>query len=143
MPSLRVNIKKLHPDAKAPFYATPGSAGCDFYSIEDVTLAPEETKKIRTGIAIEIPTGYFTKLEGRSGLSARGLLLTGGVIDADYRGEVHIVLHNSTKMPFFIEKGDRIAQGVLMPILQANFHEVDKLSETQRGAGGFQSTGIK
>ena len=138
-----IPLKKMHPDAKAPLYATPGAAGCDFYSVEEVSVAPGETKKIRSGIALEIPEGYFMKLEGRSGFSAKGMITPGGVIDSDYRGEVHIVLHNTTKLPFAIEKGDRIAQGVLMAIQQASFREVYELSETSRGSGGFQSTGLK
>jgi dUTP pyrophosphatase len=139
--NLIVMHKKLHPDAKTPFYATTGSAGCDFYSVEEIIIMPGETKKIRTGIALEIPEGYFMNLEGRSGLSAKGIVKSGGVIDSDYRGEVHIVLHNSTKEQFKIEKGDRIAQGVMMKVQQAHFHEVSELSETARGTGGFQSTG--
>lgn len=136
-------IKKTHPDAKTPLYATDGSAGCDFYSVENITLQPGETKKIRTGITLEIPKGYFMRMEGRSGLSARGFITAGGVIDSDYRGEVHIILHNSTQQPFPIEKGDRIAQGTFLEVLQAHFHEVSELSETERGTGGFQSTGKK
>lgn len=138
-----VKLKKVHPDAKIPFYATNGSAGCDFYSIEEITLQPGETKKIRTGIAVEIPQDFFLKVEGRSGFSSRGILQAGGVIDSDYRGEIHIVLHNSTRETVKLEKGDRIAQGILMPIFQAYFQEVNELSKTTRGTGGFQSTGIK
>lgn len=136
-------IKKVHPDAKVPLYATDGSAGCDFYSVEEVILASGETKKIRTGIALQIPEGYFMRMEGRSGLSAKGIIKAGGVIDSDYRGEVHIILYNSTKEPFLIEKGDRIAQGTFIEVLQAHFHEVSELSKTDRGTGGFQSTGKK
>lgn len=138
-----VLIKKIHPDAKTPLYATDGSAGCDFYSIEEVTLAPGETKKIRTGVTLEIPQGYFMRMEGRSGFSAKGIIKAGGVIDSDYRGEVHIILYNSTSKPFPITKGDRIAQGTFIQVLQPHFHEVSELSETERGTGGFQSTGLK
>ena len=138
-----IMLKQTHPDARKPFYATNGSAGCDFYSVEDVLLAPGETKKIRTGIAMEIPEGYFLKMEGRSGLSSKGIFQAGGVIDSDYRGEVHIVLYNSTPSPFSIQKGDRIAQGVVVQINQAHFAQVDALSKTERGEGGFQSTGLR
>lgn len=136
-------LKKVHPDAKTPLYATDGSAGCDFYSVEEITLQPGETKKIRTGIALEIPPGYFMRMEGRSGFSAKGIIKAGGVIDSDYRGEIHIILYNGTKEPFPITKGDRIAQGTFIEVLQAHFHEVGELSTTDRGTGGFQSTGIR
>ncbi len=143
MPKLEIKIKRVHADAKIPIYATEGSAGCDFYSVEEIIIAPHETRKIKTGISVEIPSGYFIRLEGRSGLSAKGILKAGGVIDSDYRGEIHIVLYNSTPEMFKIEKGDRIAQGVVTPIMQASFNEVNELSQTTRGEGGFQSTGIK
>ncbi len=141
MDSLIIKFKKTNPEAKIPIYATEGSAACDFYSVEDVILNPRETRKIKTGIAIEIPYGYFMKLEGRSGLSSKGIMKVGGVVDSDYRGEVHIILHNSTEVPCKIEKGDRIAQGILMKINKARFVEVEELSETARGEGGFESTG--
>ncbi|HLC54123.1 MAG TPA: dUTP diphosphatase [Candidatus Nanoarchaeia archaeon] len=143
MQKTTLKLKKLHLEAKTPIYATEGSAGCDFYSVEETIILPGETKKIRTGIALEIPAGYFMKLEGRSGFSSKGLIKTGGVIDSDYRGEIHIVLYNSTPVQFTIGKGDRIAQGILMSINQTSFEEVNELSETKRGGGGFQSTGLK
>jgi dUTP pyrophosphatase len=138
-----VKIKRLHEDAKIPFYATDGSAGCDIYSVEECVIAPGETKRIPTGIAIEVPDGYFFKIEGRSGLSSKGLIKSGGIIDSDYRGEVQVILHNITAEAFKIEKGDRIAQGMLLPISKISFIESHTLSETKRGFGGFQSTGIK
>lgn len=136
-----VNLKKMHPEAKVPFYATAGSAGCDFYATETAQILPGETKKIKTGIALEIPQGFVLKLEGRSGLSSKGILKAGGIIDSDYRGEIQVLLHNSTTQPFAIEKGDRIAQGVFSPVPQAQFRETEELSDTQRGTGGFESTG--
>lgn len=138
-----VKIKRLHDDAKIPFYATDGAAGCDIYSIEACVIAPGETKKIPTGIAMEVPDGYYFKIEGRSGMSAKGIIKSGGVIDSDYRGEIHIVLHNITSQPFTIEKGDRIAQGMILPCSKISFIESHTLSETKRGTGGFQSTGLK
>jgi dUTP pyrophosphatase len=140
---LIVMFKSVHPSSHVPLYATDGSAGCDFYSVESMILQPGETRKIRTGIAIEIPRGYFLKLEGRSGLSSRGILASGGVVDSDYRGEIHIILTNTTLSPFNVQEGDRIAQGVFMLVNQAHFHEIDRLSETKRGTGGFQSTGMR
>lgn len=138
---INIKIKKIHPKARHPRYTTEGSAGCDFYALDDITLYPGEVKKIPTGIALELPPGYFLKLEGRSGLGVRGIMNVGSVIDTDYRGEISIILHNSTDKPYFIEEGDRIAQGVLTPVLQAQFEEASKLSETERGTGGFHSTG--
>lgn len=141
MNSFIIKFKKVNSEAKIPIYATEGSAACDFYSVEDVILSPGETRKIKTGIAIEIPVGYFMKLEGRSGLSSKGIMKVGGVVDSDYRGEIHIILHNASNEPCKIEKGDRIAQGLLMKINTAKFIEVEELSETARGEGGFESTG--
>jgi dUTP pyrophosphatase len=122
-------------------YATNGAAACDFYAIENTTILPKETKKIKTGVALEIPKQYFLKMEGRSSFSAKGIVKAGGVIDSDYRGEIHIILHNMTEEPFSIAKGERIAQGIVMNIHHAHFIEVDELSKTARGEGGFGSTG--
>ena len=136
-----IMYKKVHPDAKPPVYSTNGAAACDFYANEDTTILPGETKKIKTGIAVEIPKEYFLKMEGRSSFSAKGIVKAGGVIDSDYRGEIHIILHNMTQQPFAIAKGERIAQGIVMNIHHAHFIEVDELSKTARGEGGFGSTG--
>lgn len=137
-----VKIKRLHADAKLPFYATSGAAGCDLYSVEQMVIAPGQTVKVPTGIALEIPDGYFFKIEGRSGLSSKGLIRSGGIIDSDYRGEILVILHNITAENFTIEKGDRIAQGMLLPSNKISFIESHTLAETKRGISGFQSTGI-
>jgi dUTP pyrophosphatase len=143
MEKIKVKIKKMHEDAKIPIHATEGSAGFDFYSIETKTIQPGETTKVSTGIALEIPQGYCMQIWGRSGLEAKGVHKLAGLGDSDYRGEYWIVLKNSTDKEYTIEKHDRIAQGIIVPVFQADFQEVSELSETQRGEGGFHSTGKK
>ncbi len=143
MQKVKVKIKKLQEDAKIPMHATEGSAGFDFYSVEEKEIKPGETAKVSTGIAVEIPQGHCIQLWGRSGLEVKGVHKLAGLGDSDYRGEYWIVLRNSSKEPYKIEKHDRIAQGVLLPVFQADFEEVSELSETVRGEGGFHSTGKK
>lgn len=143
MVGLRMKIKKVNPEAKLPIYSTDGAAGCDFYALVDTILEPGKTTKVSTGISLEIPEGYYLRIEDRSGLAIKGIHKVGGVIDSDYRGEVFVVLINNALEPYKIEKHDRIAQGIISPVLQATFEEVDSLSETKRGEGGFHSTGKK
>ena len=143
MEKIPVKIKKLDKDAKIPIHATEQAAGCDFYSLENVNLKPGETKKVSTGVAVEIPFGHYMRIEDRSGMAIKGIHKVAGIIDSDYRGEVCIVLHNTTSEPYNIEKHDRIAQGIITPVSQADFEEVSELSETKRGEGGFHSTGKK
>lgn len=139
--SVPIKIKLLHPDAKIPIYATPGAAAFDIYSIEKKILQPGETYPFRTGLAMEIHPEYYVKFEGRSGLGAKGIAKFAGVIDSDYRGEVKVVLCNTSPQPYLIEQGDRIGQGIVMSKLSAEFIQTDTLSETSRGKGGFSSTG--
>ena len=143
MQKIKVKIKRIHPEGKIPIHATEQSAGCDFYAIENVTLEPGETRKVSTGVSIEIPFGYYLRIEDRSGLAIKGVHKVAGIIDSDYRGEVCIVLHNGSKENYKIEKHDRIAQGILTPVNQVHFEEVSELSETKRGEKGFHSTGKK
>ena len=143
MQKVKVKIKKIHSDAKIPIYATEGSAAFDLYSVEERVIQPEETAKISTGVCLEIEQGYCWQFWGRSGLEAKGIQRRGGLGDSDYRGEFIVILHNTTKEPYKIEKGDRIVQIAIVPIVQADFDEVAELSETKRGAGGFHSTGKK
>lgn len=143
MPKLEVKIKRLHPEAKIPIHATEHAAGFDIYAPQGIILKPGETTKVATGIAFEIPLGYYVRIEDRSGMAIKGIHKVGGIVDSDYRGEVFIVLHNSTPNEYKIEKHDRIAQGILTPVHQASFLESKELSETQRGEGGFHSTGKK
>jgi len=139
--TIKVKVKKLHPAAKIPTISTINAAGFDIYSVEDYELQPGETKAIHSGIAIENPQGKATFLWDRSGMGFKGVHRFAGLIDSDYRGEFNIVLHNSTKEPYKIKKGDRIAQGVIQDYYTPDFEEVDELSETQRGEGWNSSTG--
>ena len=143
MQKITIKIKKLNSEAKIPIHATDNAAGFDIYALNDAILNPEQTTKVSTGIAFEVPISHYVRIEDRSGLAIKGIHKVAGIIDADYRGEVCIVLHNSNKEPYKIEKHDRIAQGIITPVSQADFDEVDQLSETARGEKGFHSTGRK
>ncbi len=144
----KIAVKKLDERAILPTYGSPYAAGADLYALTDgeVTVQPGETKLIRTGLAMEIPEGYAGLIYARSGLaSKRGLAPANkvGVVDADYRGEVMVALHNHSLQPQTIDDGERIAQLVVAPFLKAEFDEAEELSDTVRGAGGFGSTGKK
>lgn len=142
-----VKIKKLYDDSQIPTYGTIASAGMDLYAHLPegfVVINPHETKKIGTGIAVEPPTGTFGAIFPRSGLSAKEGLRPAncvGVCDWDYRGEYIVAMHNDTDKPRTINPGDRIAQLVFLPYVQANVVEVDELENTERADGGFGSTG--
>jgi dUTP pyrophosphatase len=142
-----IRLKRL-PHGKGlplPAYATEHAAGLDVVSAEELTLAPGARHAVATGFAIAIPPGYEVQVRPRSGLALKhGItcLNTPGTIDADYRGEVKVILANLGSDPFEIRRGDRIAQLVPAPVLQARFGEVEALDETARGAGGFGSTGV-
>lgn len=143
-----VKIKKLNDKAVIPTYGTEFSAGADLYACmeETVTFEPGETKLIKTGLAMEIPVGYAGLIYARSGLATKKGLAPAnkvGVVDADYRGEIMVALHNHTAAPACVEPGERIAQIVIAPFLTANFVIADELNDTVRGAGGFGSTGTK
>lgn len=143
-----VRIKKLRENAIVPTYGSEEAAGADLYAAieEAVTIEPGDTKMIPTGLAFEIPAGYAGFVHARSGLaSKRGLAPANkvGVIDSDYRGEVMTALHNHGKVSQTIEPGERIAQMVIAPYITANFILSDSLDDTQRGEGGFGSTGRK
>lgn len=143
-----VKIKLLNEQAKVPFYATEYAAGADIYACIDeiVSFEPGETKLIKTGISVEIPTGYAGLIYARSGLaSKKGLAPANkvGVVDSDYRGEIMVTLHNHSNEIRTIEPNERIAQLVITPYLKAIFEEVDTLEETDRGSNAFGSTGNK
>ena len=144
---MKVKIKKLNESATLPTYGTALSAGADLYNLrEAVTVLPHETALIHTGIALEIPEGYVGLVYARSGLATkRGLAPANkvGVIDADYRGEIMVALHNHSELPATVEAGERIAQLVIAPFLRVEYELADELSDTERGAGGFGSTGTK
>ena len=142
-----VKIKKLNENAIIPSYGTQFSAGADLYNLGDeVVIAPHTTVLIHTGIALEIPEGYGGFIYARSGLaSKRGLAPANkvGVIDADYRGEIMVALHNHSDIEAKVDAYERVAQLVIAPFLKAEFELCDDLSDTVRGAGGFGSTGTK
>lgn len=145
---MNIKVKKLKPDATVPTMGSKFAAGADLYSAEDadVVIGPNETKFIGTGLAMEIPEGYVGLVYARSGLACkRGLAPANkvGVVDSDYRGEIKVALHNHGKEAQTVEKGERIAQMVIAPYLSVNYEEADELSETERGEGGFGSTGRK
>ena len=145
---MNVKIKKLNPNATIPTYGTDYAAGADLYACIDETLSigSGETKMIGTGIAMEIPTGYVGLVFARSGLACKKGLAPAnkvGVIDSDYRGEIKVALHNhnGSQDALCVENGERIAQISIVPYLKADFEEVDNLEDTDRGEGGFGSTG--
>lgn len=143
---MTVRVKKLDENATLPTYGTEFSAGADLYALAAETIAPGETKLIHTGIAMEIPEGFGGFLYARSGLATkRGLAPANkvGVIDADYRGEIMVALHNHSAKAETVEAGERVAQLVIAPFLHASFEESEELCDTQRGEGGFGSTGKK
>lgn len=144
-----LKIKKVHENAVIPHRATEGSAGLDLCACidEPITLAGGETALIPTGLAIALPSAqYGAFVFARSGLSIKhgiGLLNSVGVIDSDYRGEIKVGVINQIKEPYTIQPGERIAQLVVMPVSTMPVEEAESLDETERGAGGFGSTGTK
>ena len=143
---MKIQIKKLRENAVLPEHGSVHAAGYDLRAAidESVTIAPHATVKIGTGLSIAIPDGWFGAVFARSGLSSREGLRPAncvGVCDSDYRGEYIVALHNDSEEPRQVMPGDRIAQLVILPFLEAEFEETDQLSETVRGEGGFGSTG--
>ena len=141
-----VQIQRLDKDLPLPEYARPGDAGMDVYSTIDCSLAPGARAVIPTGIAIALPEGYVCLVHPRSGLAAKNgisIVNTPGTIDSGYRGEIKVILINTDQSETFeIKRGDRIAQLVFQKFESARFYEVQNLPESQRGAGGFGSTGL-
>ena len=143
---MKIRIKKIDDRAVVPTYGSEYSAGADLYALLDerTEILPHETKLIHTGISLDIPEGYCGLIFARSSMGAkRGLAPANkvGVIDADYRGEVMVALHNHSESVAAVEPGERVAQLAIVPFLKAEFEVADELSDTVRGAGGFGSTG--
>ena len=143
---MNVAVKKLKENAILPTYGSAQAAGADLYAClaADLTIAPGETAFVPTGLAMELPAGYVGLIYARSGLACKRDLAPAnkvGVIDSDYRGEFIVALHNHGKNPQTISHGERVAQLVITPVLNVSFMEADELSDTQRAAGGFGSTG--
>ena len=144
----KILIKRLSKEVSLPRYETSGSSGMDLAANIDanININPGKTAIIPTGFALSIPKGFEVQIRPRSGLAAKqkiSVLNTPGTIDADYRGEIKVILINLGQETFKVEKGLRIAQMVVCPVIQAQLEEVDDLNETERGKGGFGSTGTK
>lgn len=145
---MNVKIKKLNENAIIPTRGSEYAAGYDLYACTTkyIAIEPHSTVKVGTGLAIEIPDGYFGAIFARSGIATkRGLRPSNcvGACDSDYRGEYIVALHNDTDVPQIIEPHERIAQLIVMPYLPVEFTEVEGLTDTVRGSGGFGSTGVK
>jgi len=143
--TVQVRVKRLNPDAKIPKAAKQGDVAFDLYSVIDYELQPGERFAVPTGIAIEIPVGYEGQVRPRSGLALKegiSVLNTPGTIDSGYRGEVKTIMINHGEAAFHITRGMRISQLAVRPVPEVQFIEVDELSDSDRGEGGFGSTGI-
>ena len=154
---MKLGFKKVHPDAKIPTYAHPGDAGMDVYAVEDTLLPVGRPTLVNTGLVAEIPTGYELQVRPRSGLALKGVTVfnSPGTIDAGYRSQIGVILLAVTgtqgsrnletgkvTVQYYIHKGDRIAQLVLAPVTRCVPIEVEEVSATERGTGGFGSTGV-
>ena len=142
--TVKVRVKRLSPDAKIPKAAKAGDVAFDLYSTIDYELRPGERFAIPIGIAVEIPPGFEGQVRPRSGLALKEgvtVLNTPGTVDSGYRGEVHTIMINHNQESFTITKGMRISQLAIRPVPEVEFIEVDELSDTERGEGGFGSTG--
>lgn len=138
---IAIRFQKINPVFREPVYQTPGSAGFDLMALEDRVILPGERSRIPLGFALEVPYGYCLEIRPRSSMSLVGLDVHLGTVDSDYRGEVCAILSHKNSTPWRIKAGDRIAQGVIVAILQVDFRESYELSETKRGTGDFGSTG--
>jgi len=140
---MKVKIKKLSENSVIPKYQTAGAAGFDFHAIEKVFLMPGDSAMVGTGLSVELPAGFELQIRPRSGMSAKTKIRVSnspGTIDEDFRGEIKILLDNTGVTPYTVNIGDRIAQGVLSQVPRAEFVE-GELTDTERGAGGFGSSG--
>lgn len=137
-----LKVKKIDAGARLPTRATPGDAGLDLYSVEEIAIQPGDRLVVKTGIAMEIPFGYAGLVWDKSGLAAKkGLKTMGGVIDAGYRGEIQVVLANIGNEPHAIAVGDKIAQLLIQKVELPEVSEAAELSDSERGDGGFGSSG--
>lgn len=139
---MKLPIKRIHPDAIIPQYQSLGAAGFDLHAVDNYVIIPNETVLISTGLIFDIPVGYELQIRPRSGLSAKTKLRIAnspGTIDSDYKDEVKVIIENTGSLVSIIDKGDRVAQAVLAPIVRAEIVEVDVVEESARG--GFGSTG--
>lgn len=140
---MKLKIKKLQTDAILPSYAKKGDAGMDIFASENLTLNPGERGIVKTGISVEFPEGYVFLVWDKSGISSKtGVTTLAGVIDAGYRGEIGIAVINLGQESYTFEKGKKVAQGLIQPVVEAEIEEVDILSDSARGEDGFGSTGV-
>ena len=143
---VKILIKKLNSKVKLPSYKTDGSSGMDLMAFIDkpISILPQKSELIPTGLSVAIPNNTEVQIRPRSGLAIKNnisVLNTPGTVDSDYRGEIKVILYNHGNKEFIVNNEDRIAQMVLVPLIKANFEEVENLPETIRGEGGFGSTG--
>jgi len=139
---VEVKVKKLKENAVVPRYAHEGDAAMDLFSVEDYVVGAGKRVLVSTGIAMELPEGYFASIRGRSGLALKkGICILGGVIEHSYRGEYGVVVLNTGDEDFVIKVGDKVAQVVVAPVATADVEVVDELSESERGDGAWGSTG--
>ena len=142
---MTLRFRKVHPDAVLPSYAHPSDAGMDVRSVEDLTIAPGKRALVHTGLVMLLPPKYEAQVRPRSGLALKSgvtVLNTPGTIDSGYRGEVGVILANFGDADFPVKKGDKIAQIVIAPVTQPEIVETSEVDETDRGSGGFGSTGV-
>jgi dUTP pyrophosphatase len=138
---LTFNFRKLTPDAKAPTKANSDDLGIDIYSNQYVVLSPGDVTPIKTGIAIQTPENYGLVLKTRSGMAVGGLDVRGGVVDPGYRGEIKVILANTSKSAYVVNVGDKIAQGIMTRVIDVVIMEAEELDESPRGDKGFGSSG--
>jgi dUTP pyrophosphatase len=146
MESINVAIVLMNEDAKIPQFAHDGDSGADVFSCEEVIIGPEQRAKVHTGIKIALPMGWEAQVRSKSGIAANAgvmVLNSPGTVDGPYRGEICVILHNTSHRTYVVEKGSKIAQLVFKPVYGAVFNQVETLDETDRGEGGFGSTGLK
>jgi len=143
---MTLSFKRIHPDAVLPAYAHPSDAGMDIHSVKALVIPAGKRALVPTGLVVNLPMGYEAQVRPRSGLALKfgvTVLNTPGTIDAGYRGEIGVILANFGEMDFEVKVGDRIAQLVIAPVTQPTVVETSEVEETDRGAGGFGSTGIR
>ena len=141
---MKLSFKRIHPDAVLPSYAHEGDAGMDVRSVQALTIQPGRRALVKTGLVAEIPSGYEIQVRSRSGLAFKHgvtVLNSPGTVDSGYRGEIGVILANFGDEPFPVSVGDRIAQLVVSPVTQAEISETSDVSSSERGEGGFGSTG--
>ena len=136
-----MKVKKLDPRAKLPLRAHPTDSGADLFALEKTVLPPHTIVKVRTGIAVELPENTSGIIWGKSSVESKGIKAMAGLVDAPYRGELLVCMYNLNDTPFVFEAGQKVAQLVVLPTLYPSFEEVQDLSDTSRGEGGFGSTG--